>query len=394
MNWLTRFLGRSRFYEDLSGEIQQHLNEKTDELVSEGKSREEAAQTARRSFGNVTLIEESGRDAWGWRWIEDFFADIRFGVRQLAHNPVDAAVCMITLALGIGANVAIFSAVYTVLLRPLPFKDADRLVLITEYKPGNIGKTGSPFTRYQSRAEHNDVFEETGGYWDVSGGNEVVFGDSSLVERLRFSIVTNSFFSMLGVQPALGRSFTVAENTPGGSSRVFLASYGLWSKQLGGDMRAIGRTFRLDGESYTLIGVLPQEFSFPANCDIWMPLSVLGRELPRDRVSHQFWMIGRLRPGIGVERAQAELDGIQSQLAKAHPDTDSNWGVIVRPLLEELVGNVRRSLWVLLAAVGFVLLIACTNVVNLLLPARFGENGSLPFGRRLVRGASACCGRR
>ncbi|MFZ0592341.1 MAG: ABC transporter permease [Bryobacteraceae bacterium] len=164
----------------------------------------------------------------------------------------------------------------------------------------------------------------------------------------------------------LGRSFSEAEDHPVGQ-KIFLASYGLWRSQLAADPHSIGKVFRLDGEPYTLIGVLPKDFNFPARCDIWMPVGVLGRGLLQDRVSHQFWMIARLRPGVSVDRAQTEMDGTQTQFARAYPASDSNWGVVVRPLLDELVGNVRRPLWVLLGAVGFVLLIACTNVVNLLL---------------------------
>lgn len=326
------------------------------------------------------------------RLLEDFVSDLRYGLRQLFRNPVVSLVCVLTLALGIGANAAIFSALYTVLLRPLPFKDSDRLVLVNEYNSGNVAKTGSPYVRYQTRAAWNTVFEETGGYWDVSGGDGIVFGGSGSAERLQFSIVTNSFFSILGVQPTLGRTFISAEAVPGASAKVFLASNSLWRRQLGGDSQVLGKTYLLDGESYTLIGVLPPNFRFPGTCDIWIPIGILGARLPEDRVSHQFWMIGRLRRGFTVTQAQAQLNGIQQQLASTYPNTDANWLVSVKPLLDEFVGSVRTSLWVLLAAVGFVLLIACTNVINLLLARavarekEFAIRGALGAARaRLVR---------
>ncbi len=192
-------------------------------------------------------------------WLEDFLSDFRYGLRQLWRNPAVSVVCVLTLALGIGANAAIFSAIHAVLLRPLPFKNSDRLVLVNEYNPGNVAKTGSPYIRYQARAAQNTVFEETGGYWDVSGGDGIVFGGNGSAERLQFSIVTNSFFSVLGVQPALGRTFTPPEAVPGASARVFLASNSLWRRQLGGNPQALGKTFLLDGESYNLIGVLPPD---------------------------------------------------------------------------------------------------------------------------------------
>ena len=300
------------------------------------------------------------------KWFEDFYSDARYGLRQLRSNPLLTTVCVLTLALGIGANTAVFSAIYLVLLRPLPFKDADRLVLVTEYNPGNVAKTGSPLLRYQTRAAQNTVFEETAAYWDVSGGNGLVFGGAGSAERLQFSVVTNSFFSILGEHPSMGRSFSQSDELPGGG-KVFLASDALWHRLLGGDLQAIGKTYRLDGEPYTLIGVLPPDFHFPSACDVWLPIGMLGTWPLQDRVSHQFWMLGRLRPEATLARAQAELNGIQEQLARAFPTTDANWHVHVQPLLEEFVGNVRISLWVLFGAVGFVLLIACTNVINLLL---------------------------
>ena len=185
-----------------------------------------------------------------------------------------------------------------------------------------------------------------------------------------------------------------AEAVSGASAKVFVASNSLWRRQLGADPQILGKTYLLDGEPYTLIGVLPADFHFPGTCDIWLPIGTLGARLPEDRVSHQFWMIGRLRKGFTVVQAQMQLNGIQHQFARAYPDTDANWLVTVKPLLEEFVGNVRTSLWVLLAAAAFVLLIACTNVIIRCSPAPSPAKKSLPFAERLVPPAPDFCASR
>jgi putative ABC transport system permease protein len=349
------------------------------------KSRSHRLFYSGHPFGAKTMSAFS-HEAWGRRWIGDLVADTRYGVRQFWRHRAATVVCIATLAIGIGANVAMFSTVYTVLLRPLPFKDPSRLVLVSEYWPGNVAKTGSPFARYQERVARTHVFTETAAYWDVSGGNGLVFDARGSAERLQASFVTSSFFSTLGIEAARGRTFLSSEDAAGQAS-VFIASDALWRRQLGGDPAALGRTYRLDGQPRTLVGVMPAGFQSPPRCDVWMPVGVLGPNLALDRVSHQFWMIGRLASRVEVTQAQAELDGVQRNRADAYPTTDANWRVRAVPLLDELVGNVRTSLGVLLGAVAFVLLIACTNVTNLLL-ARASDRAR-EFSIRGALGASS-----
>jgi putative ABC transport system permease protein len=300
------------------------------------------------------------------RWLHDFVADLRFGLRQLMRNPVISAVCVLTLALGVGANAAIFSVVHAVLLRSLPYRDAERLVDLTEYKSRGVDSGGVSYPSYLAWKEQNTVFEETAAYFLVNASNDIVLGGRFSTERERYSTVTNSFFKILGVQPALGHGFSAADEQPGGE-KVFLISDAVWHGVFGGDSNAIYKNYLLDGESYTLIGVMPRGFDFPKGCGIWVPAGTMGVSGMQDRISHAYHVLGRLRPGVHLAQAEAQIETIQEGQAKVFPESDADWHVRCRPLLNAIVGDVQTSLYVLLGAVGFILLIACTNVVNLLL---------------------------
>ena len=292
--------------------------------------------------------------------------DLQYAVRLLRKSPGFTLVAVLTLALGIGSNTAIFSILEAVLLRPLPFKDPSRLVLLTEYNPSKVDNAGIPYPDYIAYETQNTVFDETAAYWSTGAVDDIVLGGLNSAERVQYSVVTNSFFSILGVHPARGHGFS-AENETTSRAKVFLASDALWHRVFGGDPGAIGKTVLLDGEGYTLTGVMPARFDFPQGCDVWMPVGTLADRGMNDRVSHPFRILGRLKRGADVEQAQAQINGIQAQLARAYPKTDAEWQVRARPLLELFVGNARAPLLVLLGAVGFVLLIACVNVSNLLL---------------------------
>jgi putative ABC transport system permease protein len=219
---------------------------------------------------------------------------------------------------------------------------------------------------YLAWKEQNTVFEQTAAYFLIKASNDIVLGGPFSTERERYSTVTNSFFSILGVQPAVGRGFSANDELPG-SETVFLVSDALWRNVFGADPRAINKNYLLDGESYTLIGVMPPEFDFPKGCGIWLPTSTIGDSGLHDRVSHAYHVLGRLRSGTTLSQAEAQIEAIQEGLAKAFPNTDADWHVRAKPLLNEIVGEVQTSLFVLLGAVGFTLLIACTNVANLML---------------------------
>ena len=300
------------------------------------------------------------------RWIEEFLADLRYGFRQLLRSPLLSAVCILTLALGIGANAAIFSVVDGVLLRALPFKNANRLVDLTEYKTGGVDSGGVSYPDFVAWRQQNTVFEETAAYSLIKASNDIVLGGPFSTERERYSTVTISFFTILGVQPAVGHGFSAADELPSGE-KVFLISDVVWRSVFGGDPHALYRTYLLDGENYALIGVMPPGFDFPKGCGIWVPTGTLGERGLRDRISHPYHVLGRLQPGTNLSQAAAQVETIQQRLAGIYPDTDADWHPRAQPLLNEIVGNVKTSLFVLLGAVGFILLIACTNVVNVML---------------------------
>ena len=363
---VSGLFGRQRQDRELEAELESHLQMQIEENVRRGMSAEEARRIALIQSGGIESAKESYRERRGLPVIERFVQDVRYGARTLRSNPGFTAIAVLTLALGIGANTAIFSIVEAVLLRPLPFKDPNQLVLLTEFNPGKVDTAGVPYPDYVAWKSQNNVFEETAAYWRTGAVDDVVLGGPNSTERVQYSVVTDSFFTILGVKPAIGREFTAEDEKPG-SAKIFLASDALWQRVFGGRRDASGKTFRLDGEAYTLAGVMPAGFDFPQGCDVWMPVGTLGDSGMNDRVSHPFRILGRLKPGVTVQEAESQMNGIQSQLAQAYPKTDAEWRVRARPLIDQFVGSVRTSLLVLLGAVGFILLIASVNVVNLML---------------------------
>jgi len=392
--WLLRFGGlfaRQRRDHELVAEMESHLQMHIEDNLARGMTPAEARRQALIKLGGVEQTKESYRERRGIPFLETLLQDIRFAFRMLRKSPGFTAVAVLTLALGIGANTAVFSIVHTVLLDPLPFKDAGRLVDLTEYRPGALDSAGVSYPDYLIWKQQNAVFGDTAAYFLINASNDIVLGGPSSTERTRYSTVTNSFFTVLGVQPALGHGFSAADEVPGGA-KVFLASDALWHGMFGGDPRAIGKTYVLDGENFTLVGVMPPGFDFPKGCGVWVPTSTLGTFGLQDRVSHPYHVLGRLRPGVSLTQAEAQIEGIQQRLAKIYPKTDADWHVRGQPLLDEIIGNARASLLVLLGAVGFILLIACANVVNLMMArasAREGEfaiRAALGAGRtRLLR---------
>ena len=301
--------------------------------------------------------------------METFLHDIRFGIRMLAKKPMFSIIAVITLALGIGANTAIFSVVNGVLLRPLPFKEPDRLMMIRETKLPQFPEFSVAPGNFLDWKKQNTVFERLVAY-KGSSLNLIGTGDP---ERLRALNVTEGFFAMLGAQPQLGRDF-LAEEDQAGHNNVVILSYGLWQRRFSGDPKILNQTITLNRQAYTVIGVMPATFHFGSGeneLDLWTPMA-FTEEQAQNHGGHGLVAIGQLKPGVTVDQARAEMSAIAGRLAAQYP-VDIGWDVKIVPLLEYSVRSIKPALLVLLVAVAFVLLIACANVANLLLAHAAGR---------------------
>jgi putative ABC transport system permease protein len=295
-----------------------------------------------------------------------FIHDLRYALRVLFRQPAFTIVAALTLAIGIGANTAIFSIVNAVLLRPLPFANPDSLVVLWSNTRPERGGAASPDDFLDFRRDQRSFTDIAA----LANSSATLTSRGADAERLRGMRVSAGLLSILGVSPRLGRDFLAEEDTPGGQ-RVVLLSHGLWERRFAADPSLVGKTLNLDGEAHTVIGVMPEGFDFPVGFastqppDFWQPLR-LDPSQP-SRGAHFLRVVGRLKPGVTMAAAQAEMTAMARRLEQQHPLTNTNWGLWVFPLHEEYAGDVRQPLLVLLAAVGCVLLIACANVANLLL---------------------------
>ncbi|MGC1108185.1 MAG: ABC transporter permease [Candidatus Acidiferrales bacterium] len=366
MNWLTRLFSRRRLYSDLSAEIAEHLDEKIDALVASGMSREEATRTARREFGNATLLAERGREVWQWPSLESFFADIRFAFRMLLKSPGFTTIAILTLAIGIGANTALFSVVNGVLLNPLPYPDPDRLVTVAASKP-NFPTGSISYPNFLDWHRMNQCFS----YFAVSRSSGYLLTGVGAAEEMNAALVTSDFFPMLGIKPVLGRWFTPEEDKIG-VSNVVAISTDLWHRKFDSSPNVIGKGISLDGKGYTIVAVFPGNLNLHMGyfngVDIYAPLSEFRNPNLNNRLAGLgIHGIARLKAGVTMVQARADMARVTNYLAQVYPDADKGTGATLIPLKENMVGGVRSFLLLLLGAVGFVLLIACVNVANLLL---------------------------
>ncbi len=358
---------RDEFASDMNEEMRFHRELKEGQIMATGIDREEARFAANRAFGNATSLSERGREAWGWRWLEDFAHDLRFGARMLRKSPGFAATAILTLALGIGANTAIFSVVNAVLLQPLPYRDPDRLVWIDEFSP-RMNDSVIPNPEYTNLALNNHTFEAMGA---IGGAGPMNLTKAGEPEQIDTANITPNILTILGARPAIGRSFTDEEGLPG-ANQVILLTDGIWRRKFGADPNIVGKGIILNQESFTVVGVMPPDFRYPLRG--FKPELLGAFQLPPkvDWAVRQMQMtqvIGRLKPGVAIEQANTDLSALSKRTT---PDTPVMFAhmreslqVQTVTLHDKLVGDVRPTLLILLAAVGVVLLIACVNIANL-----------------------------
>jgi putative ABC transport system permease protein len=380
------FGGRRRDRE-LADELDAHLQAHIDDCVRAGLAPEQARRQAALLLGGLEVTKEQFRDRGGFPMIDSLIRDTRYGVRTLAKAPAFSLAAILILALGIGANTALFSVVNAVILRPLPFSDSSRIMRLWHTPPATFPSAPngrrifvlSP-ANYLDWEAQNHVFDQMALYrfrpFTLTGAGEP--------ESLRGAVVTGGFFGIVGVQPVAGRTLGQADEAPD-APRVVMLLESFWRSRFGADAAIIGRPISLNGDSYTVVGIVPQRAAHPENVALWVPLVWTPQERAV-RSNHTYLAIAHLKPGVDMNAAQAEMTTISKRLELQYPEDDKGWGALVLPLQEDLVGDVRQALLVLLGAVAFVVLIGSANLANLLLARTLGRSREVAV--RTALGAS------
>ncbi len=359
-------LGRGREGRRLDAELEFHLEQQIAENRAAGMSAEEARQAALRSFGNPVALREQTRESWSWNGLESLGRDVRIGARTLLRSPGFALTAIVVMALGIGANVALFTLVRSVLLRPLPFADPGRLVGVFEaqsngsYQDNVVAGGCFAVWRDHARSFSGLAISQEIDYNLAGRGNQ-------LPEVVEGQTASWNIFPLLGVQAARGRLFTASDDQPGANATVVL-TWGMWKRRFGGDPGIIGRNILIEAKPYTVVGILPAWFAWPdQKVQVWTPLyHEKSVELMRMFESHNFDVVGRLRAGVTIEQASAELNALQREIRREHPDGPVNDAVNLRWLVDAETYDIKTGLYALLGATGCLLLIACLNIANLL----------------------------
>jgi predicted permease len=367
---------RGARYDDISVSVQEHIDERVDELMEAGKTRDEAERAARREFGNVTLMRERSREVWQWQRLETLLADLKLVGRRLRRSPGFAITVILTLAIGIGANTAVFSVLNSVLLRPLPYPDPQQLVALRLKAPGAPGlaefrdELRLSASMYLTFAAHNKSFESMG-VWQP--GTASITGIAQ-PEQVNAALITDGVLQTLNVPAARGQWLMAVDQDAHGAQRVML-SYGYWQRRFGGDANVVGRTIQVDSQPRVIAGVMPRGFKLVSyDFDLIEPLAF---DITHESLAgFSYRGIARLRPGVSIAQANADLTSLINVWMDSWtngPGSDPHWYTrwkitpTLLPLKETVVGSIQAMLWVVMATIGVVMLIACTNVANLLL---------------------------
>src|SRR5215813_151043 len=358
---LRALFRRESVLQDIEEELRIHVEMETETNIKRGMPPDEARSDALKSFGNPVRNTELGYDVRGGGWLEGLWQDLRYGVRMLVKSPGFTLIAVLTLALGLGANAAIFSFVNAVLLKPLPYPDPERIVSVWEKRPDG-GNNYISTLNFLDWERQNRCFQ----FLSAIAPDTVTLTGSDSPEQLFVHRVSASYFKTLGVEATLGRAFAASENEVGADLVVVLSNR-IWQSRFGGDPKVIGSKITLDAKSYTIIGVLPANSTFDRSWAVmWLPLAFTPAIMTRNY--RGLYAIARLEPGVTLEQARDQMDTIGARIAAMYPDSNKGWGVTVDPYIDQVVQpELRRELWVLLAAVGAVLLIGRANVANLTL---------------------------
>ncbi len=369
-------LFRKRRYDDISVSIQEHIDERIDELMEEGMSRDEAEHAARREFGNVTLLEERSREVWQWQKLESLLVDLKHVCRRLGRSPGFAITVVLTLAIGIGANTAVFSVLNSVLIRPLSYPEPQQLVSLHLNAPGAPGladfrdELRLSASMYLTFAAHNRAFQSLG-VWQP--GTVSITGIAK-PEQVNAALVTDGVLQTFNVPAAAGQWLTAADQNPRGTQRVML-SYGYWQRRFGGDPNIVGRTIRVDNQPREIAGIMPRGFRV-VNYDFELLVPLAFDPIKQPLAGFAYRGIARLRPGVSISQADADVARLLNVWMDSWtngPGSDPHfyltWKITpaLKPLKDQVVGSIGNVLWVVMATIGVVMLIACTNVANLLL---------------------------
>jgi predicted permease len=377
MNWVPGFFRRRRLYDDLAEEMRLHLEERTEQLISEGMSRKDAEQAARRAFGNRSVMEERSRVVWQWSGVENAWADLKIALRQLRKTPSFTLVALLIIALGIGASTAVFSIVDSVLLRPYAFRNPDQLIVWREVIQEAVSRYPTlpdNYRHYLYLKAHSATVADAAILQNASFAVEAGNDHPQIVKGLR---VSPNFFSVLGVSPMLGRTFLPEEAQQGGDDKI-LITWTAWHAFFQADSSVIGRSLRIKGRQTTVIGVLPKDFEFPTvnempggetgrealPYEIFQPLVPTKEEQTADDTDWSSLVVARLKQGATAKEAGGELDGMMKAYS-ANNHLPIHLDAVVEPFSQEVTGNISKALWLLLAAVLSLLLIACVNLASL-----------------------------